>query len=164
MSIVMPDQHSADQSGLQLLRMLPIDLKEVAHIEKLAYPFPWTEGNFLDSVKSGYDCWILRDTQQRGRMLGYFLAMHAVDETHLLNITVDPACHGKGYGRVMLDKLCRLARETGMKSLLLEVRPSNVRALEIYLRYGFARIGVRRNYYPAPQHKREDAIVMRMPL
>jgi ribosomal-protein-alanine N-acetyltransferase len=164
MSSVMSPQQGASQSGLQLLRMLPVDLKEVAHIEKLAYPFPWTEGNFLDSVKSGYDCWILRDSAHNGRMLGYFLAMHAVDETHLLNITVDPDCHGKGHGRFMLDKLCALAREAGMKSVLLEVRPSNARALEIYLRYGFTRIGVRRNYYPAPHFKREDAIVMRLPL
>lgn len=164
MSSVIPEQQGAGQAGLQLLRMLPIDLKEVASIEKQAYSFPWTEGNFLDSVKSGYDCWILRDPSRRGRMLGYFLAMHAVDETHLLNITVDPHCHGQGYGRFMLDKLGALAREAGMKSLLLEVRPSNVRALEIYLRYGFVRIGVRRNYYPASEQRREDAIVMRMPL
>lgn len=164
MSSLMSDQPDAGQSGLQLMRMLPADLTEVAFIESMAYDFPWTAGNFLDSVKSGYDCWILRDAARNNRLLGYFLAMHAVDESHLLNITVDPSCHGQGYGRYMLGKLCTLAREAGMKSLLLEVRPSNVRALEIYLRYGFARIGVRRNYYPAPQQKREDAIVMRLPL
>jgi ribosomal-protein-alanine N-acetyltransferase len=48
-----------------------------------------------------------------------------------------------------------------MESVLLEVRPSNTRALEIYERYGFKQIGRRKGYYPAADGQREDAIVMR---
>jgi ribosomal-protein-alanine N-acetyltransferase len=51
-----------------------------------------------------------------------------------------------------------------MTSILLEVRPSNKRALEVYQRYGFARIGLRKGYYPAANNTREDAIVMRLPI
>jgi ribosomal-protein-alanine N-acetyltransferase len=51
-----------------------------------------------------------------------------------------------------------------MNSVLLEVRPSNHRALAVYQRYGFARIGIRRGYYPAENNTREDAIVMRIML
>ena len=151
-----------DADDLRLVRMLPPDLKEVVEIENLAYPFPWSHGNFLASIRSGYDTWTLRDTSRGGRMVGYFLLMPAVDEAHLLNITVHPDFQGRGYGLVLLDKVFSLARAAGLKSVLLEVRPSNVRALQIYLRYGFSRIGVRRNYYPAALGKREDAIVMRM--
>jgi ribosomal-protein-alanine N-acetyltransferase len=49
----------------------------------------------------------------------------------------------------------------GMESILLEVRPSNERALQVYARYGYAEIGRRKGYYPAHEGKREDAIVMR---
>ena len=69
--------------------------------------------------------------------------------------------HGQGVGRMQLDKLVQRAREKGMQSVLLEVRPSNQRALEVYQRYGFLEIGRRKGYYPAANSTREDAIVMR---
>ncbi len=50
----------------------------------------------------------------------------------------------------------------GAESVLLEVRPSNARALAVYERFGFAEIGRRKGYYPAHEGKREDAIVMRL--
>lgn len=154
-----------DTSPVQpvLQRMTVADLPEVTLIEESQYSFPWTRGNFLDSIESGYDTWILRDKDSH-RLLGYFLLMHAVDESHLLNITVHAREEGRGYCRTMLDKVVTLSRDCGMNSVLLEVRPSNTRALNIYLRYGFTRIGTRRNYYPAPDNRREDAIVMRLAL
>lgn len=138
------------------------DLDAVRAIEESAYAFPWTHGNFVDSLASGYRCRTLHDAS--GCVLGYFLLMIAVDEAHLLNITVMPALHGKGLGRMLLDHAVELVREEGALSMLLEVRPSNVRAIQIYERYGFHRIGLRRNYYPAKAQDREDAIVMRLTL
>jgi ribosomal-protein-alanine N-acetyltransferase len=149
-------------SSLQFMRMKLGDLPDVLVIESDIYPYPWTRGNFLDSLYSGYETWILRDAT--GMMAGYFLMMYAVDEAHLLNITVRRGLHGKGIGRMQLDKVKQLAQEHGMNSVLLEVRPSNVRAVQIYERYGFIRIGNRKAYYPAANNTREDAIVMRLEL
>jgi ribosomal-protein-alanine N-acetyltransferase len=89
--------------------------------------------------------------------------MLAVDEAHLLNLAVDPAHQRQGYGWCMLDWIARTMHEYGARSLLLEVRPSNLEAQRLYLAYGFEQIGVRRGYYPA-RWGREDAIVMRVPL
>jgi ribosomal-protein-alanine N-acetyltransferase len=147
------------------LRFSPMglaDLDEVLRIEYAIYPFPWTRGNFLDSLYSRYDTWILRNPE--GELVGYFLLMMAVDESHLLNITVGTPWQGRGIGIALLDKAVAMARSKNMKSILLEVRPSNTRALAIYERYGFNRIGLRRNYYPAHHNNREDAIVMRLAL
>jgi ribosomal-protein-alanine N-acetyltransferase len=147
------------------LRFAPMDLDdldEVLRIEYGIYPFPWTRGNFLDSLYSRYDTWVLRNPQDE--LVGYFLLMMAVDESHLLNITVGTPWQGRGVGIALLDKAVALARLKNMKSILLEVRPSNTRALAIYERYGFSRIGLRKNYYPAQHNNREDAIVMRLPL
>jgi len=69
--------------------------------------------------------------------------------------------HGHGIGRLQLEKVISIARNKGMTSVLLEVRPSNARALAVYQRYGFLQIGVRKAYYPAQGNTREDAIVMR---
>jgi ribosomal-protein-alanine N-acetyltransferase len=151
-----------DIRSLRFARMQVADLPDVSAIENAVYPFPWTHGNFLDSLNSGYDTWVVRDAAQN--LAGYFLMMPAVDEAHLLNITVHADLHGQGIGRAMLDQVVKLSREKGLVSVLLEVRPSNQRALAIYTRYGFQRIGLRKNYYPAEQNSREDAIVMRLPI
>jgi ribosomal-protein-alanine N-acetyltransferase len=99
-----------------------------------------------------------------GMLAGYFLLMLAVDEAHLLNISVRRDLHGKGLGRTQLDKVAALSKEKGMQSVLLEVRPSNQRALAVYQHYGFVQVGVRKGYYPAVGNMREDAIVMRFHL
>lgn len=131
-------------------------LDEVVAIERRAYDHPWTRGNFADSLRSGYHAQLLCAGEA---VLGYFVAMQGVDEVHLLNITVDPAYQGQGWGRIMLDALALWARAQKAQWLWLEVRISNKRAQEVYLRQGYRRVGERRNYYPAAQG-REDAIVM----
>jgi ribosomal-protein-alanine N-acetyltransferase len=136
------------------------DLEEVHQIERNAYPYPWTRGNFLDSLSSGYDAWVVRDNA--GAIAGYFLLMLVLDEAHLLNITVRPDLHGQGIGRWLLDQIVQIARDKNLTSILLEVRPSNTRALAVYEKYGFMQIGRRRGYYPAANNLREDAIVMRL--
>lgn len=136
--------------------MTPARLDEVLAIEHSAYDHPWTRGNFADSLRSGYQGQLLcaGDT-----VLGYFIAMKGVDEVHLLNITVAPVHQGQGWGRVMLDALALWSRGQDAQWLWLEVRASNLRAQEVYLRYGYRRVGERKGYYPA-RDGREDAIVM----
>ncbi|HZN47546.1 MAG TPA: ribosomal protein S18-alanine N-acetyltransferase [Ramlibacter sp.] len=132
-------------------------LGEVVAIERRAYAHPWTRGNFSDSLRSGYQAQLL--CADDDVIMGYFVAMQGVDEVHLLNITVDPQFQGQGWGRVMLDALALWSRAQRAQWLWLEVRISNVRAQQVYLRYGYRRVGERKNYYPAVQG-REDAIVM----
>jgi len=138
------------------------DIEDVLALEQAVYPHPWSRANFLDSLASGYQAWLLRD--QAGELLGYFLLMAIVDEAHLLNVAVSARQQGQGLGRFLLNQAVACARGLGMESVLLEVRPSNTRALEIYERYGFVRIGLRKAYYPAANQQREDAIVMRFSL
>jgi [ribosomal protein S18]-alanine N-acetyltransferase len=131
-------------------------LDEVVAVERRAYSHPWTRGNFADSLRSGYQAQLLCAGDA---VIGYFVAMRGVDEVHLLNITVDPAYQGQGWGRLMLEALTLWSRAQNAQWLWLEVRTSNARAQQVYERYGFRRVGERRHYYPA-EKGREDAIVM----
>ncbi|MDC8756220.1 ribosomal protein S18-alanine N-acetyltransferase [Janthinobacterium fluminis] len=149
-----------DLARLNYEPMCEDDLAEVVALEACVYPHPWSRGNFVDSLASGYQAWVLRDRD--GTLLGYFLLMAIVDEAHLLNVAVSAAIQGQGLGRFLLNQAVACARGLGMESVLLEVRPSNTRALEIYQRYGFSQIGRRKAYYPAADQQREDAIVMRL--
>ena len=132
-------------------------LDEVVAIERRAYAHPWTRGNFIDSLRSGYQAQLLCVGDA---IVGYFVAMQGVDEVHLLNITVDPEYQGQGWGRVLLDALALWARSQRSQWLWLEVRTSNKRAQQVYLRYGYRRVGERKHDYPADQGTREDASVM----
>ena len=135
-------------------------LPAVLAIEQAVYAFPWTHGNFVDSLAAGHHAHVLRSAD--AAIAGYSVAMAGVQEMHLLNLTVSPPWQGQGHARALLDALVALCRRNGSESLWLEVRPSNERARSVYRRYGFSEIGLRRGYYPAPGNQREDACVMRL--
>lgn len=148
-----------DRQPLRCAPMQVADIDEVLALEESVYPHPWTRGNFVDSLAAGYSARVLRD--DHGVLAGYFLLMGAVDEAHLLNVAVAAARQGQGLGRYLLDEVADCARALAAGSVLLEVRPSNLRALKVYEQYGFTAIGRRKAYYPAHNGQREDAIVMR---
>lgn len=152
--------NAASAEAAILAPMSLADVAQVWEMEQQVHAHPWSEGNFRDSLKSGYEAWVLRRPGEE--LLGYLLMLLAVDEAHVLNVAVAAAQQGRGWGRCLLDQATALAREKRMISLLLEVRPSNARALNLYRQYGFVQIGTRKNYYPAGATEREDAIVMRL--
>ncbi len=133
-------------------------LAQVMQIERSAYALPWSELNITDSIASGYYC--VQLVGGTDTVLGYMIAMQGVDEVHLLNITVDPALQRQGWGRVLLDALATWSRGQQAQWLWLEARVGNLQAITVYERYGFRRVGKRKDYYPAAHGSREDAIVM----
>ena len=147
--------------GRQLQRLTVQQLDAVIAIEQSAYAFPWTRGNFIDALAAGYDA---RRLEVGGELAGYFIVMAGVEEMHLLNITVAPACQRCGHARYMLEAIVALCRHKQAHQLWLEVRGSNERARRIYRQFGFTDIGLRKGYYPAPHGQREDAIVMGLPI
>lgn len=137
------------------------DIPEVMRIEQRIYPWPWTAGNFVDSLDSGYICKV---ALLAGVTVGYSVLMPAVDEAHLLTIGIAAEHQRKGLGAELLEKMMHIARVLGMQRVILEVRPSNTAALALYRQGGFRKIGLRRGYYPADNNAREDAIVMELVL
>ena len=137
--------------------MLAEQLDAVVAIEQRAYAHPWNRTNFMDALQSGNQAQMLLAGDV---LLGYFVAMPGVDEMHLLNITVAPDYQGQGWARVMLDALTVWARGQSAEWLWLEVRVGNLRAMRVYEAHGYKRVGQRRDYYPAGNGQREDAVVM----
>jgi len=140
----------------QLSPMRPEDIRSVLAIEQSIYPYPWTSGNFEDSLASGYTAWLMREGKE---LVGYAVMMGVLDEAHLLNITIIAARQRAGLGTLLLESLCEEARSLGAARMILEVRASNVVGQAFYRRHGFAHIGERTDYYPAKQG-REAALVL----
>ncbi len=154
----MSAQPQADlRPSLRILPLHPDWLPQVLEIERRAYEFPWSENIFRDCIKAGYSAWVLSDA--RDAVNGYAFMSMAAGESHVLNLCVDDAYRQRGYGRLMLLHLMRIARAANMTIVLLEVRRSNKAALKLYESEGFQRLGLRKGYYPAKEG-REDAFVL----
>lgn len=93
---------------------------------------------------------------ERGRVLGYILFWHVVDEVHVINVAVAPEERRKGIGRALVGALLGYARANAVVKLLLEVRASNSAAIALYESAGFQRFNVRPRYYGDG----EDAVEM----
>jgi [ribosomal protein S18]-alanine N-acetyltransferase len=136
------------------------DLDEIMQIEPHIYPYPWTRGNFSDSLNSGYSAWVLMLSEQ---IIGYALLMMVVDEAHLLNLSVAKTHQKQGLGRLILEHMIHIAKNHKAANMFLEVRPSNISAIALYENIGFNEMAVRRGYYPAA-NGREDAVLMGLAL
>jgi [ribosomal protein S18]-alanine N-acetyltransferase len=143
-------------------RMMQVsDLDAVVAIEHARYAFPWSRNILADCLNNHHACWVM---EQAGEVVGYCIMSVVLDEAHLMNFCVAASVAGQGYGRRMLQRTFDIARWHRAESLFLEVRSSNATARHLYLSAGFEELGRRRNYYPAPNNGREDAIVMRKSL
>lgn len=140
--------------------MTDADLDAVAAAEIRIYPFPWTRGNFADSLRAGDRAWVCTED---GDMVGYAVMSLVLDEAQLLNISIVPERQRQGLGARLLRFLCADARGQRATRMFLEVRPSNDSGRALYQRFGFDLIGQRKNYYPA-HGGREDALVMALDL
>ena len=136
--------------------MTPADLEAVAGLTHRADPFGWTLRNFSDAHASGNTLTVLTVD---GVTSGIAAVMHVLDESELLEIAVQPAMQGRGYGKALLAQAIALARRNGAVRMFLEVRESNARARKMYTSFGFEETGRRKNYYPT-EDGREDAILM----
>ncbi len=151
----------AAHAGEAVRAMTLADIEQVHLIEIGAYSYPWSRGNFVDSLAANHDARVLLDGQ--GAVIGYSIVMEGVDEEHLLNLTVARQVQRCGWGRSLLRGVIAAARARGAGSLWLEVRASNTPALALYEQAGFVQTGLRRAYYPA-RSGREDAVLMSLTL
>ena len=154
-AVLKPAPSSAVEA--HLAPMTPERLPAVLAVEQSVYSHPWTRGNFTDTLAAGHHALCLLGGDE---LIGYFVAMRGFEEVHLLNITVAPAHQRQGWALVLLDALVLWSRAQGAQWLWLEVRVSNLRARQVYEKYGFERVGERKRYYPSASAEREDAIVM----
>lgn len=136
-------------------------LEAALAIEERCSPHPWTRGNFEGSLAAGH---YAQGLSRGSELLGYCIAMPAADEAHLLNIAVAPEHQKHGLAQRMVRALLAWARGLGARDVWLEVRAGNDAAQRLYLRQGFVPAGRRPNYYPCPNGRREDALLMRLQL
>ena len=137
------------------------DIPQIAAIEKLVFPSPWSaaalKSELEDNVMANYLVLVEpeEDPEAVEKVLGYCGIWKIFDEGHITNIAVHPD-HQK-LGRFLLRAMMEWCKANGLAHMTLEVRPSNSRALALYKKFGFEEAGRRKGYY---EENNEDAIIM----
>ena len=131
------------------------DLDHVIQVENEVYPYPWTRRIVQDCIRVGYDCWLALENES---IVAHAVVSVAAGESHLLNLSVSKKHQGKGVGKEFINFLINIVRDKKATIMMLEVRPSNLQAINCYNASGFNEIGSRKNYYPASEGK-EDALL-----
>ncbi len=148
-------------SGLR--KMTVADASAVYAIELLVASAPWSEILFAECVVVGYECWVCIDDK---KIIGYGVLSYAAQEAHILNIAVAPDQQRNGLGQKILQHLLNIAKMHGAEEIFLEVRPSNQAARQLYDKFNFVEIGIRKDYYVegADGAVKEDALTLALPL
>jgi ribosomal-protein-alanine N-acetyltransferase len=141
--------------GLWFRRMTLGDVERVMRVEHEVYEFPWTEKIFSDCIRVGYYCWL---ALQRQNIVGHAVISVSAGESHMLNLSIAREYQRRGFGKEFIEFLIQQAQAKQAQTMLLEVRPSNTAAINCYNSAGFNEIGLRKDYYPAPEG-REDALL-----
>ncbi|MGV2942375.1 ribosomal protein S18-alanine N-acetyltransferase [Mesobacillus sp. LC4] len=132
------------------------DLDEVMEVEVNSFTIPWSrEAFFNELTKNQFAQYLIVEVDQK--VVGYCGVWIIIDEAHITNIALLPEYRGMKLGEALMAKVMKLGREMGAMRMTLEVRVSNVRAQNLYRKFGFEEGAIRKQYYT---DNMEDALVM----
>lgn len=141
---------------LEIAPMSVDDLDTVLEIERNSFPFPWPQDSiYREIVKNDYAFYYVARLKEEGKVIGYGGIWVLFDEAHVTTLAVHPPYRRLGAGSLLLSYLLQEAFSKGARQVYLEVRDFNQAARALYEKYGFKKIGRRKNYY-----YHEDALVM----
>lgn len=148
------------QSELETItirRMSPDDVDGIIAIEERAYgDHHWSKESFLNELSNELARYYSVFTND-GTLVGYAGCWHILDEAHITNIAISSDFRRRKYGEALLKRIIDDCYLEKIKYITLEVRVSNIPAINLYTKYGFSSFGTRKGYY---QDNNEDALIM----
>ena len=146
-------------SDLIIRKALEKDVHEIALLDKLCFSVPWSEKAFENEFKENrLAFYILAEEKETGKIVGYAGLWMIQDEGHITNVAVHPDFRRKHIGSAVVEVLMKESRQlASTKTFTLEVRKSNTSAIDLYKKFGFFEVGIRKGYY---EENNEDAVIM----
>lgn len=141
---------------IELAPMTEADIEEVHVIERASFSSPWPKSMFLEEIGDRFTRSYLV-AKKDGKVIGYAGLLVILDDGHITNLAVAPAFKRQRVATRLVLRLIDEATERGVIKITLEVRESNQAAIEFYQKFGFEKMGTRKNYY---SDTGEDAVIM----
>lgn len=155
----MPKPTLTNPPALAIRKARAADLPAVLAIEREQFSNPWSDEHFQAELANSFSQFYVAVDQENSVLAGFLIFWRLEAELELHKIAVLKACQRRGYGSCLLDFFITIARSWHCQHALLEVRASNVAAIQLYEKYAFQRIGRRHDYYSLPA---EDALVFQL--
>lgn len=146
---------SEDLKNLVIEKMKKEDLDQVMGIEEKSFSDPWRKSFFSQDIDNESALPLVARADEK--VVGYICLWKILDEIQISNIAVSPQLRRRGIGEKMLKRVLKMAEEKDTKRITLDVRVSNLPAINLYKKFGFREAGRRKNYYRVPQ---EDASIL----
>lgn len=133
------------------------DFEQLFDIEQAAHLVPWSMGTLKNNMGERY---LNLKIECNDQIVGFAICQTVLDEATLFNIAIHPNYQCQKLGFTLLNALIEQLRNKGILTLWLEVRESNQNAIRLYEKLNFNEVDIRKNYYPTPNGKRENAVIM----
>ena len=135
------------------------DLDSIKTVLQNEFDEFWNYNVFKDELKNENSYYIIAKLENN--IVGFGGIWKAVDDVHITNIVVRKKFRKLGIGNVILEHLIKIGRNIqNINSITLEVNSKNTPAINLYLKFGFKKVGLRKNYYGLD----ENAIIMTLDL
>ena len=155
--IEMPTTAEPPHPPAVILRPMRLeDIEHVSRLERRCYTLPWSSSAYVTEVGNPSAYYTVA-TERDNTILGYAGMWVIMDELHITTIAVDPVQRGRKIGERLLMDLTEEGIARGADRATLEVRERNTVAHNLYLKYGFEDVAVRKNYY---SDNGENALIM----
>jgi len=142
--------------------MLVSDLSEVILAENQVQVSPWSRASFEESLSREHKCRVLvKSEKELNEIVAFYVICPIADEMHILNFLVVKSHQGLGIGHVLMQDIVEVSQQSGqVKRIFLEVRESNIVAQNLYHKWQFQQLSIRKNYYRTLSQGREDALIL----
>ena len=140
----------------KIFQLNATELKELIELEQLCFDYHWTPEQFLMGLERGI--YTILGVRIDGQLAGYIAFSLVADEMEILNLAVHPNHRKLGLGTRLLEKTFDMCIRRGIKTSFLDVKASNEPAIQLYKKFGYVKIGIRKKYYP---DTKEDALLYR---
>ena len=140
---------------MDIRRSHPDDATAIAEMEVNIFGDPWGKKDIFSYICS--DTGMCFSALDGGEVIGYIIGRKIPPEGEIYRIAVRPDRRQRGVGYRRLSYALKTERGSGVETVFLEVRESNIPARALYKAYGFNEISIRKNYYQNPT---ENAVIM----
>lgn len=140
----------------RVVRLDESNTDQLIALEKLCFAYHWTPEQFRLGLRDG--AYTVLGIFDNANLAGYIAFSLIEDEMEILNLAVHPDFRRQGLGTALLGRAFEICREKGIAKSFLDVKESNQGALNLYAKFGYTQIGVRKKYYP---DTKENALLFR---